>query len=147
MLLTTTCSEISSVVCNARLIAKLSIFRHILSGPAIMQHLTLSTFKSAPRQPQDEDKLLHPTTQRLTVQGGRISMQPRQHSMLDNRRSAEPSESEPQPQNMLHAVTLSDMCEDVLMKTLHNLVVEAVRAEFDLTAPPHASHRLETLNH
>lgn len=147
MLPTTTSSEIRGFVCNARLIAKMSIFRHILTGPAIMQHLTLSTFKSAPRRPQDEDKLLHPATQRLNVQGGRISRQPPQHSMLDSRRSAEPPESEPQPQNMLHAVTLSDVCEDVLLKTLHNLVVEAVRAEFDLTTPPHASHRLETCHH
>lgn len=140
MLPTTASSEISSFVCNA----KLSIFRYILTGPAMMQHLTLSTFESAPRQAQDEDKLLYPATQRLNVQGGRIKRQPRQHSMLDNRRSAEPSESEPQAQDMLQAVTLSDICEDVLLKTLHNLVVEAVRAEFDLTTP---SLRLETCHH
>ncbi|XP_056903447.1 cilia- and flagella-associated protein 65 isoform X2 [Takifugu flavidus] len=116
-----------------------SLFWHILTGPAIMQQLT--TFNFSPRQPRDQDMSSQPTTQRLTVQGGRISGQPQQHSMLDKKGTAELSGRELQPQNMLHADTPPDMCEDVLLKTLHNLVVETVRMEFDLTAPPHASHR------
>lgn len=120
----------------------LALFRHILTGPAILQHLT--TFRFSPRQPRDQDMSLQSTTQRLTVQGGRISGQPQQHSSLDQRGTAELSGPKLQPQNMLHADTPPDMCEDVLLKTLHNLVVEAVRTEFDLTAPPHASHRFKT---
>lgn len=107
-----------------------------------MQQLT--TFKFSPRQPQDQD-MLQPTTQRLTVQGGRLSRQPQQHSMLDKKGTAEPSGRELQPQNMQHVDTPPDMCEDVLLKTLHNLVVETVRTEFDLTAPPQATHRFKRL--
>lgn len=125
---------------------RLSLFRHILTEPAIMQHLAPSDFKSGPRQHQDptlsySPMSLYPTTQRLTVQGGRISGQRQQHSMVDEGGTAEPSGSEPQTQKTLHADTPSDICEDVLLKTLHNLVVDAVRAEFGLTAPPDASHR------
>lgn len=111
-----------------------------------MQHLAPSAFKSGPRQHQDSTlshspMSLYPTTQRLTVQGGRISGQRQQHSMVDKGETAESSGSEPQTQDTLYADTLSDICEDVLLKTFHNLVVEVVRAEFGLTAPPDASHR------
>lgn len=125
---------------------RLSLFRHILTEPAIMRHLAPSDFKSGPRQHQDptlsySPMSLYPTTQKLTVQGGRISGQRQQHSMVDKGGTAELLGSEPQTQKTLHADTPPDICEDVLLKTLHNLVVEAVRAEFGLTAPPDASHR------
>lgn len=106
-----------------------------------MQHLEPSVFKFGHRQHQDPTLSLCPTSQRLTVQGGKISGQRQQHSMVDKGRAAEPSGSEPQTQKTPYADTPSDVCEDVLLKILHNLVVEAVKVEFGLTASPDASHR------
>lgn len=138
---------LSFVVCvSLQICLWLAPFRHILTEPAIMQHLAPSAFKSDPRQHQDptlphSPMSLYPTTQRLTVQGGRIGGQRQQLSLVDKGGPAEPSGSEPQTQKTLHTDTPFEMCEDVLLKTLHNLVVEAVRVEFGLTAPPGASHR------
>lgn len=111
-----------------------------------MRHLTPSAFKFGPPQHQDpalsySSMSLYPTSQRLTVQGGKISGQQQEHSMVGKEGAAEPSESEPQAQTVLPAETPSDMCENVLLKTLHNLVVEAVRAEFGPPATPDSSHR------
>lgn len=123
----------------------LSLFSHILEEPAIMQHLAPSPFKFGSRQHQ-EPALSHcpasslSTTQSLTVQGGKISQQ-QERRVADKEGSAEASEREPQGQDALPAETPPDVCEDVLLKTLHDLVVEAVRAEFGLTAPPDASRR------
>lgn len=123
----------------------LSPFSHILTEPAIMQHLAPSPFKPGARHLQDptlSDSLMsvHPTTQRLTVQGGRIRGQRQRHSLLDREGTAEPSGREPETRK-LHADAPSDVCEDVLLKTIHSLVVDAVKAEFGLRAPPGAPHR------
>lgn len=75
------------------------------------------------------------------MQGGRLIRQQEQHSMLDNRGTAESSGRGPHPQNTLHDHTLSDMCEDVLLKTLHTLVAQVVRAESDPTASDSTAHR------
>uniref|UniRef100_H3DI31 Uncharacterized protein n=1 Tax=Tetraodon nigroviridis TaxID=99883 RepID=H3DI31_TETNG len=71
-----------------------SLFCHILTEPAIMRHLTPSAFKFGPPQHQDpalsySSMSLYPTSQRLTVQGGKISGQQQEHSMVGKEGAAE----------------------------------------------------------
>ncbi|KAE8299504.1 Cilia- and flagella-associated protein 65 [Larimichthys crocea] len=112
-----------------------SLLRGILDDPAFSQ--TLITSPSKPITYQQQETSSHPAVQPQFQFSGTVAGQREQHSAVDSESTAGCSETKSHTQNTLHAEHVSsDICEDVLLNTLQNLMMEAVRGELVLTAHP-----------
>ncbi|XP_044073745.1 cilia- and flagella-associated protein 65 isoform X2 [Siniperca chuatsi] len=79
----------------------------------------------------------HPTPQPQVLLSGTTAEQTEQHNTVDSEGAAGCSGNRPQTQNTLHTGHVpADISEDILLKTLQNLMMEAVRGELVLTAYP-----------
>ncbi|XP_070771214.1 cilia- and flagella-associated protein 65 [Enoplosus armatus] len=131
-----------------------TLIRGILDDPAFTQSLiTLaskpityrlretspshySSFPSSPPPPPCPTSS-HPTSQPQLLLSGTMCGQREQHNTVDKEGTAACSGNRLQTQNTLHTEHVpADVSEDVLLNTLQNLMMEAVRGELVLTAHP-----------
>lgn len=130
----------------------LSLSRCILDDPAFTQSLISSTSKPITywlQEPGPSDCSSvqshlpsHPTStlsnsQRQGLLSGTVAGQREQHNTVENERTAGCFGYGLQTQSTLHTDHVpADMSEDVLLNTLQNVMMEAVRGEVVLTAQP-----------
>lgn len=117
--------------------------RSVFDDPAFTQSLMGSTSTPTHRQVQEPPAThcstsSHPAAQHQSRLSGTMAGQKeQQHTTVDSEGTAGRSGNRPQTQNTLHTDQVpADMIEDVLLNTLQNLMMEAVRGELVLTAHP-----------
>ncbi|KAK9537382.1 hypothetical protein VZT92_005007 [Zoarces viviparus] len=130
-----------------------SLLRDVLDDPAFTHYLMTVPSKPIPYRlqetsssrcssspsslpPPDCPTVSHPTPKPHILLSG-TAEQKEQHNVVDSEGTVGRSRNEPRTQNTPHTEHVpADMCEDVLLNTLQNLMMEAVRGELDLTAHP-----------
>ncbi|XP_068557648.1 cilia- and flagella-associated protein 65 [Cebidichthys violaceus] len=108
--------------------------------PYRLRETSSSPCSSSPSSPPPPDcpTVSHLTPKPQTPLSG-TAEQKEQHSAADSEGTAGRSRNKPQTRNTPHTEHVpADMCEDVLLNTLQNLMMEAVRGELVLTAHPRA---------
>lgn len=125
--------------------ASLSGARSVFDDTAFTQSLMGSTSTPTYRQVQEPPASHCSTSSRPAAQdqgkqsGKTAGRKEQQHTTVDSEGIAGRSENRPQTQNTLSTHTAqvaADMIEDILLNTLQNLMMEAVRGELVLTAYP-----------
>ncbi|XP_031714488.1 cilia- and flagella-associated protein 65 isoform X2 [Anarrhichthys ocellatus] len=123
-----------------------SLLRGVLDDPAFTHYLITLPSKPIPHRLQETSSshcssspssLLPHLTPKPHILLSGTAEQKEQHNAVDSEGTAGRSKNEPRTQNTPHTEHVpADMCEDVLLNTLQNLMMEAVRGELVLTALP-----------
>ncbi|XP_041807029.1 cilia- and flagella-associated protein 65 [Chelmon rostratus] len=131
-----------------------SLLRGILDDPAFTHSLISSASKPFTYQlretspshcslfhssllPSRSSTLSQPAPQPQVVLSGTMAGQREQHNSVDNKGTAGCSGNRPHTENAPHTEHVpAEISEDVLLNTLQNLMMEAVRGELVLTAHP-----------
>lgn len=121
----------------------LSLSRHVLDDPTIQECLTASTSKPVPNLSQSlhdpgpsHCPTPHPSSQHLSLLKGTLAGLKKQHNLVESKGTARHLDNVPKTQKMLLAAVPYDLSEGILLNTLQNLMVEAMREELILTAHP-----------
>ncbi|XP_037646659.1 cilia- and flagella-associated protein 65 isoform X1 [Sebastes umbrosus] len=131
-----------------------SLLSGVLDDPAFTQSLNTLAFKPIAYQPRETrpshyssrpsflspppcPTSSHPPPQPQVLLRGKVAGQKEQHNRVDSEGTAGCPRNRPQTQNTPHTERVpADISEDVLLNTLQNLMMEAVRGELGLTAHP-----------